>query len=44
MSNLATKPKFALAALIGLIAGVVFSFCQMGCRGATSTKKPYGYV
>ena len=23
MSNLATKPKFALAALIGLIAGVV---------------------
>ena len=26
MSNLATKPKFALAALIGLIAGVVSVF------------------
>ena len=34
MSNLATKPKFALAALIGLVAGVV----------SASAKKPYGYV
>lgn len=44
MSNLATKPKFALAALIGLVAGVVSAFVKWGCRSAASTKKPYGYV
>ena len=30
MSNLATKPKFALAALIGLVAGVVSAFVKWG--------------
>ena len=32
MSNLATKPKFALAALIGLIAGVVSAFVKWGAE------------
>ena len=44
MSNLATKPKFALAALIGLVADVVSAFVKMGRKSATSAKKPYGYV
>ena len=43
MSNLATKPKVALAALIGLVAGVVSAFVKWGAEVA-STKKPYGYV
>ena len=30
MSNLATKLKFALAALIGLVAGVVSAFVKWG--------------
>ena len=32
MSNLATKPKFALATLIGLIAGVVSAFVKWGAE------------
>lgn len=32
MSNLATKPKFALAALIGLVAGVVSAFVKWGAE------------
>ena len=43
ISNLATKPKFALAALIGLVAGVVSAFVKWGAS-ATSAKKSYGYV
>ena len=46
MSNLATKLKFALAALIGLVAGVVSAFVKWGggCRSTASAKKPHGYV
>ena len=32
MSNLATKLKFALAALIGLVAGVVSAFVKWGVQ------------
>lgn len=44
MSNLATKPRFALAALIGLVAGVVSAFVKWGAEFSTSSKKSDGYV
>ena len=44
MSNLATKPKFALAALIGLVAGVVSAFVKWGAEVPLPPRKSYGYV
>ncbi len=40
MSNLATKPKFALAALIGLVAGVVSAFVKWGAEGPLPPRSP----
>ena len=40
MSNLATKPKFALATLIGLIAGVVSAFVKWGAEVPLPLKNP----
>ena len=40
MSNLATKPKFALAALIGLIAGVVSAFVKWGAEVPLPPRSP----
>ena len=39
-SNLATKPKFALAALIGLIAGVVSAFVKWGAEVPLPPRSP----
>ena len=40
MSNLATKPNFALAALIGLIAGVVSAFVKWDTEVPLPLKNP----
>lgn len=40
MSNLATKPRFALAALIGLIAGVVSAFVKWGAEFPLPPRSP----
>ena len=40
MSNLATKPKFALAALIGLVAGVVSAFVKWGAEVPLPPRSP----
>ena len=40
MSNLATKPKFTLAALIGLIAGVVSAFVKWGAEVPLPPRSP----
>lgn len=40
MPNLATKPKFALAALIGLIAGVVSAFVKWGAEVPLPPRSP----
>ena len=40
MSNLATKPKFALAALIGLIAGIVSAFVKWGAEVPLPPRSP----
>ena len=40
MSNLVTKPKFALAALIGLIAGVVSAFVKWGAEVPLPPRNP----
>ena len=40
MSNLATKPKLALAALIGLIAGVVSAFVKWGAEVPLPPRSP----
>jgi len=32
MTNLATKPRFALASIIGIIAGVVSAFVKWGAN------------
>ena len=40
MSNLATKPNFALAALIGLIADVVSAFVKWGAEVPLTLKNP----
>ena len=40
MSNLATKLKFALAALIGLVAGVVSAFVKWGAEVPLPPRSP----
>ena len=40
MSNLATKPKFVLSALIGLIAGVVSAFVKWGAEVPLPPRSP----
>ncbi|WP_459829829.1 YagU family protein [Campylobacter concisus] len=40
MSNLVTKPRFALAALIGLIAGVVSAFVKWGAEFPLPPRSP----
>ena len=40
MSNLATKPKFALATLIGLVAGVVSAFVKWGAEVPLPPRSP----
>lgn len=40
MSNLATKPKFALAALIGLVAGVVSAFVKWSAEVPLPPRSP----
>ena len=40
MSNLATKPKFVLAALIGLVAGVVSAFVKWGAEVPLPPRSP----
>ena len=40
MPNLATKPKFALAALIGLVAGVVSAFVKWGAEVPLPPRSP----